>query len=88
MKAENELRMLFSSNSINSFREDPPNAVLVTQEGQRAYEITKLEVINNLVKMEMKALSDDLENISGRMSLFIDDTFSCAFPPCGSLPNL
>ena len=30
MKAENELRMLFSSNSSNSFREDPPNAVLVT----------------------------------------------------------
>ena len=87
LNAENELRMLFSSNSSNSFREDPPNAVLVTSDGQCAYEITKLEVINNLVKMEMKALSDDLENISGRMSLFID-TFSCLFPPCGSLPPL
>ena len=76
MKAENELRMLFSSNSSNSFREDPPNAVLVTQEGQCAYEITKLEVINNIVRMEMKALSDELENINGRMSLFIDNATS------------
>ena len=74
MKAENKLRMLFSSNSSNLFREDPPNAVLVTSEGQCAYEITKLEVINNLVKMEMKALSDELENIRGRMSLFIDSS--------------
>ena len=64
--------MLFSSNSSNSFREDPPNTVLVTSDGQCAYEIIKVEVINNLIKMEMKALSDDLENISGRMSLFID----------------
>ena len=89
MKAENQLRMLFSSNLSNSysFREDPPNAVLVTQEGQCAYEITKLEVINNLVKMEMNALKDDLENISGRMSLFIDGctwsaTTLCCSPPC------
>ena len=47
LNAENELRMLFSSNSSNSFREDPPNAVLVTQEGQCGYEITKLELVNN-----------------------------------------
>ena len=72
MKAENELRMLFSSNSSNSFREDPPNAVLVTSEGQCAYEITKLDVVNNIVRMEMKALSDELENTNGRMSLFIN----------------
>ena len=78
MKAENQLRLLFSSNLSNSFKEDPPNAVLVTQEGQCAYEITKLEVINNLVKMEMKALSDELENTNGRMSLFIDNvTMTC-----------
>ena len=83
MKAENEIRMLFSSNSNNSFREDPPNAVLVTQEGQCAYEITKLEVINNLIKMEIKALSDELENIRGRMSLFIDNANVCL--ECGNL---
>ena len=73
MKAENEIIMLFSNNSSNSFREDPPNAVLVTQEGQCAYEITKLEFLNNIIRMEMKALSDELENTNGRMSLFIDD---------------
>ena len=72
MKEENKLRMLFSSNSSNSVREDPPNAVLVTQEGQCTYEIIKLEITNNIVRMEMKVLSDDLKNISGRMSLFMD----------------
>ena len=80
IKAENELKMLFSSNSSNSFREDPPNAVLVTSIGQSTYEIIKIEVTNlvtnNIVRMEIKALSDDLDNISGKMSLFIDGSRS------------
>ena len=72
-QAENQLNFLFNlDNSSNSFTEDPPNAVLVTKDGQEVFEILSLSTNNNLITMELSPLKKDLPYCEGKMSLFID----------------
>lgn len=91
-KSENELISLFtSSESIsNSFSEDPPNASLVTNDGQIAIELIKLE--NNINKknnifhfriLNENNLVNNNQIINGTMSLFIDENSFSPSEPVG-----
>jgi hypothetical protein len=78
LSAEQQLDILFTENTNNSFTEDPPNAVLVTNTGQEAFEITKLTVNNGEITMDLNALKNEgvLTPTTGKMSLFIDNSTS------------
>ena len=72
-KAEKQLNDLFNlDNSENSFSNDPPNAVLITSDGQEAFEVLKLTTNNKIIYMELKPLRGDLPSNTGKMYLFID----------------
>ena len=87
--AVKHLDILFRSNpnGINSFERNPPNGVLVAQEGQQAYNIKLQSVDNNgNVKLILDLFRDidgnyvsQLESfVDQKVSLFIDKFISCS----------
>ena len=71
-----EIVELFAINNNNSFKEDPPNGVLVHSEEQRTYIIKSVKLNDNIVNFDLELLSEEthnLEIIEGKFNLFIDD---------------
>ena len=72
-----DLDNLFFMNNNDSFKNDPPNAVLVTEFGQKTFEIVSINVNNTQITYNLKILDSEenfaVDTISGQMSLFIDD---------------
>ena len=70
---------LFSSSGNNSFEEDPPNGVLTHDEEQRTYIIRLLNSDTNSAIFSFELLPGETHNlntISGRMNLFVDNTIN------------
>ena len=63
--------------TTGTFVEDPPNCVLVNKEEQKTYTI-KLESIDmDIVRLNLELLpgeTHNLENINGKMNIFIDNS--------------
>ena len=72
-----DLDNLFFMNNNDSFKNDPPNAVLVTEFGQKTFEIVSINVNNTQITYNLKILDSEenfaVDTISGQMSLFIDN---------------
>ena len=68
--------LLFLNNQQNSFSQDPPNAVLSHQLEQRTYKMTFDSITDKQLVYNMDLLpgeTHDMSEVSGRMSLFVDD---------------
>jgi len=68
---------LFNANvvGINTFVEDPPNAVLVHLEEQRTYKLVLSSSTENEAVFDLELLPGEIHNLSsmsGRMNLFVD----------------
>ena len=73
---------LFSAPGNNSFEEDPPNGVLTHDEEQRTYIITLLNSDTDSAIFSLELLPGETHNlntISGRMNLFVDNTNTDTF---------
>ena len=72
-----ELNRIFNEGkeADNSFAKDPPNAVMVTQDGQDTFIVEKVKVENGKVTMTLKDLrgQNKLPEVTGRITLFIDN---------------
>ena len=55
----NEFSNLFNYNYQNSFKEDKPNAVLTTNDGQAVFEIMEEKYINNELIFTLNPLKND-----------------------------
>ena len=68
--------LLFLNNQQNSFSQDPPNAVLSHQLEQRTYKMTFDSITDKQLVYNMDLLpgeTHDMSEVSGRMSLFVDN---------------
>jgi len=68
--------LLFFTNQQNSFSQDPPNAVLSHQLEQRTYKMTFDSINDKQLVYNMDLLpgeTHDMSEVSGRMSLFVDN---------------
>ena len=64
------------NSGLNSFAEDPPNAVLVHNEEQRTYIVRLVSSDSNSATFILDLLPGEthiFSNINGRMNLFVDD---------------
>ena len=69
----NKISNLFNDNYQNSLKEDKPNAVLTTNDGQAVFEVMEEKYINNELIFTLNPLKNDLPNFNGNISLFIDN---------------
>lgn len=73
-----KLDNLFFMNNNNSFKDDPPNAVLVTESGQKTFEIISIIVNTVHIQYNLKIIDNEenfsVDKITGKMSLFIDNS--------------
>jgi uncharacterized protein YjbI with pentapeptide repeats len=84
----NDLEELFSENTENSFKEDPPNGVLVMKQGQLAFEILTMSVKDGIVRYVLRSLSNEnFVSESGKMSFFIDNATSSSTVGLTSTPS-
>ena len=84
----NQLNDLFIDNYQNSFKEDKPNVVLTTNDGQAVFEVMEEKYFNNEFIFTLNPLKNDLPNFNGNISLFIDFTKACAIAYIESLAGL
>lgn len=70
---------LFTLSGPDSFKEDPPNMVLVHSEEQRTYVMKLSSQSNNQVVFTLELLpgeTHNLTNVTGKMNLFVDNFFN------------
>ena len=78
--ALNILNTLFSEGGNNSFNQDPPNAVLLTSDGQEVYIVKSFTYTDDMATFNLIPEKDEnqLPPANGQMSLFIDGDDNCA----------
>jgi hypothetical protein len=76
ISAEEFLSYFTTTVGSDTFRDDPPNAVLVHSEEQRVYTVTNLTNDGSEYRFEMTTLPDEthtsMSTVSGPFSLFVD----------------
>ena len=76
ISAEDFLSYFTTTVGPDTFRDDPPNAVLVHNEEQRVYTVSNLQKNGSEYRFEMTTLPDEthtaMSTVSGPFSLFVD----------------